>query len=127
MNLIRIVFETVTIAPVAPPDSFMYTPSRITYSAVYYVAIVSGRSREMAMQDVKDCWPSAIIHSVEIGVEGFSEADRALDASVFGTMTHGANRQVSWVQRFWAHLWSHKQAKLPGYMDEAVQINPLGR
>lgn len=110
--MIRIRFETKTIAPVKLPD-FVYAASVLTHSSIQYTALVDHCSADetgYALEKIAEHWPESSIISAELWVDSFQAQDLSLNGYVYGTYDCAPPPEPGFLSKAWAFLFG-KRAK----------------
>lgn len=114
---VRIRFETRNIAPSGVPD-FIYVPSKLSFGSLHYTALVEHREDEEPksyVSAIRQQWPDAIIHCVEMNAPSFMAMDLEMRSEVYGTF----DREKE-VKR--PGFWSRLGAVLVPYNDQTKVI-----
>ena len=125
--MLRIRFETKTIAPVKLP-SFVYAASVLTHSSVQYTALIAQKHDEepqAPVLDVKMHWPDAVIISAEVGVDSFQAQDLSLNGYVYGTYDSAPPPEIGFLSKSWAFLFGKRGRTVTSVRHVVAPYSPL--
>lgn len=125
--MLRIRFETKTIAPVKLP-SFVYAASVLTHSSVQYTALIAqphGDDPKAPLTDLLQHWPDAILISAEVGVDSFQAQDLSLNGYVYGTYDCAPSPEPGFFSKFWAFLFGKRGKTVTSVRHVVAPYTPL--
>ena len=129
--MLRIRFETKTIAPVKLP-SFVYAASVLTHSSVQYTVLIEQTldekqvsTQQAILIDIHTHWPDAVIISAEVGVDSFQAQDLSLNGYVYGTYDSAPPPEIGFLSKSWAFLFGKRGRTVTSVRHVVAPYSPL--